>query len=427
MKVSVRVLLFTAPATVDPGDLPIAYDLDLVAKTRVRMLTSVMADPDKDLVEMEIPHFSPPAAEHAPKDDKCKGQDPCKCRGEDPCRCKRAKSKTQSSDYICGKADNTGECQVLDSKVDVGYPDCKTNQNHEEVHKEVNNHCVPKITLTPKRPRICTKDDTEITATVDLGCPSAVLQGATVKFTVEGSASVSPSEDVTDSKGEATTKLTAQDKEGPVKVTATSDIEYYSFYSYLSVNGVLDDPDPRNKKEDKHLEQQETVEVKPGEWTGSFTFNRKMVSQCITDEGDYTGTFEFKEDCEKRWVEGTAKATQKASPKTTGCGVSIQNIVAPASFPNLIVDGEFDDYLHMEIIKDFQYSPFYTFDVCNNDGCSSSPLGSGGILSFGYMSGDKTAVPLKDGTYTGKWHFNDGEDWYGNYSITLKEKQPMQP
>ena len=22
---------------------------------------------------------------------------------------------------------------------------------------------------------------------------------------------------------------------------------------------------------------------------------------------------------------------------------------------------------------------------------------------------------------------NDGEDWYGNYSITLKEKQPMQP
>jgi hypothetical protein len=403
----------TMKADVPSGVSPVVYAMDLTTKKRSRVLTTVMADPDKDLVELTMHHFSPPnAAERQREDEFAKKE----CAKE-PCKCKRVEQTTDNEDVLCGG--KGASCEVLDYKLTVKYPDCGTV--HKERQRKVSAGCEPKLILEAAASKICPDKDTELKATVNLGCPSARLEGQTVSFSAVAPAKVSPASSVTNADGEAKTTLTAGPTEGTVQASAKAKIEYYGLFKHISFEGkeYTQHKDPRTANPSDST----TVEAKPSRWKGTLTYHAESTNGvCIKDSADYDGSFSIEVDCDTSSVTGTATVKQSASPKASsggGCDIWLENINAPASL-NLIADGEADGHLHVDLVLDLQYSPFYTYDICQTGGCQSNAAGTG-LLSIGYRPEDKNAVPLQAGTHKGSWSFNDGETYSGSYTITMQE------
>lgn len=405
-KVPIKV---TMSADVEPVDFPVVYAMDLITKERSRVLTTVMTDPDKDLVELTMHHFSPPQATEGQKENE-RAKKFCE---EDPCKCQRVSSTTNDEDVLCGGGDTT--CQVLKHTLTVDYLDC--GSVHEEEHQSVSDKCTPKMTLEPAASKVCPKKDTQIKATVNFGCPSARMEGQTVEFSAGAPASVSPASGVTNASGEATTTLTAGPEEGKAEVTATSTVKYYTLFKLISFEGqVLSE---KKNERTANLSQKATVDVEPGRWKGTLTYNARMNYGCVDDKADYNGSFNLEVDCEESWVTGTATMNQSVSVSATCADFNVASTNAPASL-SLMADGEADDYLHVEFVLDLQYPPFYTYDMCNPDDCSG-PQGHLYMLNIGYTQLDKNAVPLKAGTYNGSWSWEPTEPWNGTYTITLEE------
>ncbi len=405
-KVPITVIM---AAAVEPGDFPVVYAMDLSTKERSRVLTTVMADPDKDLVELTMHHFSPPNATEKQKENDFAKKE---CE-KDPCKCQRVKPTTNDEDVLCGGAG--ASCQVLKHSLTVEYLDC--GSVHEEQHQTVSSGCEPQMTLEPASSKVCPNGDTDIKATVTLGCPSARMEGQTVAFSTNAPASVSPASAVTSASGEASTTLTAGPDEGTAQVTAESTVEYYTLFKTISFEGMTETQkkDPRTAD----LKKSTTVEVKPSRWKGTLTYNAHMAEGCVDDTADYDGSFNLDVNCDTGDVTGTATMNQSVSVSATCAGFYVGSTNASSSL-SLMADGEADDHLNVEFILNLQYPPFYTYDMCNEHSCSG-PQGYFYMLSIGYTDVNPTGVPLKAGSYTRSWSWAPEEPWSGSYTITLEE------
>ncbi len=99
----------------EPGDIPFVHEVDLADGSYTPAETEIICDPNLDILEISISHFSTLSAEILREIRDLFGE--CAI---DPCRCGRVKVVQSDKDYIC----DNGDCEVTQSKVTVTFLDC---------------------------------------------------------------------------------------------------------------------------------------------------------------------------------------------------------------------------------------------------------------------------------------------------------------
>lgn len=203
-------------AGLDPGDFVIVHELDVDSSRYTPAELSFVYDPEEDIIEFSLNHFSGYSAEEIEEMEKTECvNDP------ENCRCKRIKITQSDKDLMC----NLGACQKTESKLKVEYLDCGTTETSNFF--ELSEGCKPEISLTAGSTTVSPEGQTTITAELTLGCEG--LEGQVVDFSVSNVSlgSVSPTNRTTGSDGKAQTTFTAEETEGTVTVTVNATVSYY--------------------------------------------------------------------------------------------------------------------------------------------------------------------------------------------------------
>ena len=209
-------------------------------------------DAESKELKISLDHFSAKSSEAM---DQYAAEECAKA----PCRCKKFHVNQYDGDNIC----DNGSCQVLESVVEVSYPEC-SDIPEVSIFREVTPGCQASISVEAASKKIPLGGSTEITATTELGC--VIIENQSVDFVPDALGTVNPANATSDSEGKARTTFLAGETKGISTITANSTISYYS--TYIEANGEVFKGDLKTNvvSNSIQVEIKDTVEV----WEGEF-------------------------------------------------------------------------------------------------------------------------------------------------------------
>lgn len=213
------------PVELDPGDLHVAYNVNIDNGTYSFSDAEINFYPNKDTLFVSLNHFSTNIFERF--------LDFIGYNDEDPCRVNGHRSVQRDSDHL--SLCNDAECQILETNLIITYFGCDPIQTDYAIERIVSPGCKPRLDLSAEKTTIKTNDQTNITAEVNLGCMAKEGQG--IVFSVVGPAELTSNVSVTDDDGNAHTTLVSADDAGTATVTAITTFSYYNTMIYASGGG----------------------------------------------------------------------------------------------------------------------------------------------------------------------------------------------
>ena len=224
---------FTEPITItlenldlEPGAIPLIRLIDEEERSRAIVDSNIEYDPDNNSLSFTVDHFTTYAVEAGKKVANLECQ-------KTPCRCGSISIKQSDTDNSCSQDD----CQVLESEVSVKFNDCDGKPVEESYLKEVSPGCTPRMELTAKRDTIPPEGSTSVIATTKLSCVP-IPEQSTDFYIKSGPGSLDPTFQMTNSDGEAKSRFTAGEEEGPARIGVNATGHYYLYE--VRVNGVTE-------------------------------------------------------------------------------------------------------------------------------------------------------------------------------------------
>lgn len=388
------------------GEIPVVHEVSLANGKYTLDDAETVWDPDQDSLMISLKHFSSVAVEAVKgltKDVECETA---------PCRCGRIKVEQSDKDLMC----DNGDCQIVESLVSVTYLDCSHAPVEESVMREISPNCAPVLSLVPGTVILPAGEQTSVVANVRIGCQ--LLEGQDVGFSVEGPASLAPTDAATDANGEAYTIFKASDEEGTANVTARATVSYPVYTIYASAGGQSETVE--GPPITKQLENSAIITIKKAdqEWSGTMTYEDavNLSSPVGTTDLVIRSTYDVDIHFSLSWIgsgsgkiSGTATAAQEVNfenhKEDYGACFDLQPLDVPKSL-DLVIDGSVlsDGHIWLRFTKPNPDSHFYSYEryfLCDLSGSSKPPEMANGPSSFFVPPGlSSDAVALKDGTYS---------------------------
>lgn len=413
----------TFPASIEDEDIPLLYEVINDTSCMIASNTEIRLNSDQNEVTISISHFS---SFFTAIITKLRDKLNYECLTT-PCRCGNNVIIQGDKDFIC----NTKDCQISEVKLKITFPKCDGAPQEEFFAREVSGGCVPKLVISADSYIVKTNEQTNINATVKLGCEPIEKQDVDFHNNSNVRSSVNPTKTRTNENGSVNTTFIAGDEEGNVQVQAMSSVGYYRKTISASAGGTTEfNQGPLIKEA---LSDQINIQINDSveSWSG-----------IISDETTIFGTIESTRNLEinfsffvlkgtgnTRSIRGGASAVQKASVKSNDDCFYIKDLNVPSNL-NLEVTGYVtlstnELYLSLDradgVDVFFDYTQCFSCDPpfqphdCTPNGFHFNVMLNNQISTSAFITTGH--IYLSEGVFSGSYSIY--QDFIEKYTITL--------